>query len=154
MVKDIVIMSNNDTKLEEITVTGHSMNPRQPVITTTEIRQQDMGNSTQRSARKKYTSARSRNTRMPAPNVVMSCSMKLIMSATTMRAPPRYSWALSRYLSRMARTASVSRLSDSIVTACTVRKVCSADCNVAASFVVSPDSASFSLNRFRLFSSS
>ena len=47
------MMSRRETKFEEITVTGQSMNPRNPTITLTDITQQDVGRSTHRSFRKK-----------------------------------------------------------------------------------------------------
>ena len=104
MVRDMVMISRIETKLDEITVTLQSINPKKPTITSTVMMQQPTGRATQRNFLKNRLSTRIRKASTPNPNVSRSCSMKPIMSEVIMGTPPRNISACSRCRSMMSRT--------------------------------------------------
>ena len=85
----MVMMSRIEMKLEEITVTLQSINPKKPTITMTVMMQQLMGNTTHRFFLKNRLSIRTRKAMTPRPKVFRSCLMKPIISVVIMGIPPR-----------------------------------------------------------------
>ncbi len=83
------MMSRIEIKLDEITVTLQSINPKYPTITVTVITQQPIDNATQYSFLKNRLSIKMRKAMTPKPNVFRSCLMKPIISVVIIGIPPR-----------------------------------------------------------------
>ena len=97
-------MSKIETKLDEITVTLQSMNPKKPTIIRTVMMQQLIGRATQRNFLKNRLSMKIRKTNTPNPNVLRSCLIKPIISDVIIGTPPKNISALSRCWFMIFRT--------------------------------------------------
>ena len=86
---DMVRMSISETKLEEMTVTRHPINPSSPNMTVIAKTQLHRGNATKRNWRKMQDSISTRKMNTPAPNTARSFLMKVIMSSAIIDTPPR-----------------------------------------------------------------
>ena len=102
------MISCNDIKLEDITVTFQPNIPRKPIMAMAEKTQQSIGNTTQRILPKIMLKVMIRKNAIPMPNIFKSCLTKRIKSSVITLIPPRKSWASCRYLSIMARMAAIS----------------------------------------------
>ena len=89
----MVMISCNDIKLEDITVTFQPNIPRSPIIEIAEKTQQSIGNTTQRIFLKIMLKVTTRKNATPMPNIFKSCLTKLIRSSDMTLTPPRKSSA-------------------------------------------------------------
>ena len=96
MTSERVMMISMEMKLEEMTVTRQSSQPRAPTIIHTEMAQVSMGSRTQRLLRKNNHMTTIINVVTAMPNTTRSFSMNAIMSEVIIGTPPRKISAPSR----------------------------------------------------------
>ncbi len=108
MVIAMVMMSCNEIKLDDITVTSQLNSPNMPIMEITENAQQIMGNKIQRIFLKIIPNIMMSKNNTPTPKTLRSFLIKLIKSSAIMLTPPRKRSASSRYLSIMSRIEAMS----------------------------------------------
>ena len=90
------MISCNEIKLEDMTVTSQSNIPNSPAVATTEKAQVSRGNTIHRTWRKMIHRVRMRKITTPTPKTRKSFLTKVIRSSAIMGTPPRKSSAWSR----------------------------------------------------------
>jgi hypothetical protein len=104
MAIDIVRISCNDMKLDDITVTSQSNNPKIPIITVTEKPQHSIGNITHLIFLNEIISVKSIKIKTPIPKTFKSFFIKIIRSSAIKGTPPSMIFALFLYFFTISRS--------------------------------------------------
>ena len=93
----ILSISIRAIKFEEITVTFHPINPKDPIMIITEVAQPINGIKTHLRFLKINQRVKIINKKTPIPKTIISLLMKLIISSAIIGIPPRWILAFSPY---------------------------------------------------------